>query len=257
MKRFTVSFMLGLLASTSGAACVGPYTYDNSAYLSGITDGTNSMSYTARTAAGLPLAADFNGTQIAWQYQYQKFVSQMTYATQVWFEGRMQPLLLAEWDANYDPSGLRRSLANWQLHEVTNYDYDQASRLAQETRYSGSGTTTTAYTYDQLGNRLSKSVKPLTLPCSITFAVRAQPLNPEQVGAWESSRLARRIPGTPQSPIFLSPIFPDFPQIECPVPDLPAGHFGVIGWGLRCQRGCENRFAASSATLSSRVSPAS
>jgi len=153
---------LGLLTGKHYGTAALIYGYDNSAYLSSITDGTNSMTYTSRTAAGLPLAADFNGTQVSWQYQYARFVSQLKYTAQVLVNGQQQDALLAEWDATDDPSGLRRTLTNGQLHESTTFDYDEASRLARETRTIGADTTVTAYLYDAVGNRISKIVNGTT-----------------------------------------------------------------------------------------------
>ncbi|HEY3323310.1 MAG TPA: tandem-95 repeat protein, partial [Planctomycetota bacterium] len=47
------------------------YAYDSSAYLASVTDGTNSLTYTQRTAAGLPVAAEYsNGIDVNWQYQF-------------------------------------------------------------------------------------------------------------------------------------------------------------------------------------------
>ncbi|HEY3322882.1 MAG TPA: hypothetical protein VGP72_20680, partial [Planctomycetota bacterium] len=62
---------LGQVTRKSYLGTTLDYAYDSSAYLASVTDGTNSLTYTQRTAAGLPVAAEYsNGIDVNWQYQF-------------------------------------------------------------------------------------------------------------------------------------------------------------------------------------------
>lgn len=125
------------------------YTYDAANRLATVTDpqgGITRYSYDAagnRTAVGYP-----NGTETRYPYDVRSRL------TGVEHRNASTGSVLARYDYTLGPVGNRTRIAESSGRTV-DYSYDNLLRLTQEVDTTGGTTTTTRYTYDAVGNRLS------------------------------------------------------------------------------------------------------
>ena len=147
---------LGLLTRKTYGGVTLNYAYDEAGRLASSTDGTNSITYTARTPGGLPVAAEYSAggeaAAIAVQWGYDGNWNLH------WLSYRRGGETLSDFSITNDAVGRRTRLEIAPTGEAFDYRYDGASRLWQETRTLNSGTTATDYTYDAVGNRTKRRV---------------------------------------------------------------------------------------------------